>query len=68
MKKLNPDIALWIVCLVFAAIFGVILLALLWYFLAFIFGLAAKCGVWVLFPGAGCLIFSAIQILAMHNK
>lgn len=66
--KLNPDIALWIVLTVFGIIFSGILLALLWYFLAFIIGLASKCGVWVLFLGAGCLIFSAIQILAMHNK
>ena len=66
--KLNPDIALLIVLIVFGVIFGGILLALLWYFLAFIVGLAAKCGWWVLFLGAGILAFSAIEILAGHNK
>lgn len=66
--KLNPDIALLIVLIVFGVIFGGILLALLWYFMAFIIGLASKCGVWVLFLGAVVLFFSGIEILAMHNK
>ena len=66
--KLNPDIALLIMLIVFGVIFGGILLALLWYFLTFIIGLASKCGVWVLFLGAGILAFSAIEILAGHNK
>lgn len=66
--KLNPNIALLIVLVVVGLIFSGILLALLWYFLAFIIGLAAKCGVWVLFLGAVVLFFSGIEILAMHNK
>ena len=66
--KLKPDIALLIVLIVFGVIFGGILLALLWYFLAFIVGLAAKCGWWVLILGAVVLFFSGIEILAMHNK
>ena len=66
--KLNPDIALLIVLIVFGIIFGGILLALVWYFLAFIIGLSSKCGVWVLFLGAGILTFCAIEMLAGHNK
>lgn len=66
--KLNPNIALLIVLIVVGLIFSGILLALLWYFLAFIIGLASQCGVWVLFLGAGLLTFSAIEILAGHNK
>ena len=63
-----PDVALFIMLAVFCLIFGGILLALLWYFMAFIIGLASKCGVWVLFLGAVVLFFSGIEILAMHNK
>lgn len=66
--KLNPDTGLLIVLIVFGVIFGGTILALLWYFLAFIIGLASKCGVWVLFLGAVVLFFSGIEILAMHNK
>lgn len=66
--KLNPNIALLIVLIVVGLIFSGSLLALLWYFLAFIIGLAFKCGVWVLFLGAVVLFFSGIEILAMHNK
>ena len=66
--KLNPDIALLIVLIVFGVIFGGILLALLWYFLAFIIGLASKCGWGVLILGAVVLFFSGIEILATHNK
>lgn len=66
--KLNPDIALLLMLIVFGVIFGGILLALLWYFLAFIIGLASKCGCWVLILGSVLLTFSAIQILARHNK
>lgn len=63
-----PDLALFIMLAVFGLVFGGILLALLWYFMAFIIELASKCGVWVLFLGAGLLTFSAIEILAGHNK
>ena len=66
--KLNPNIALLIVLIVVGLIFSGSLLALLWYFLAFIIGLASQCGVWVLFLGAVVLFFSGIEILAMHNK
>lgn len=66
--KLNPDIALLIMLIVFGVIFSGALLALLWYFVAFIVGLAAKCGWWVLILGAGILAFSAIEILAGHKK
>lgn len=66
--KLNPDIALLIMLIVFGLIFSGALLALLWYFVAFIVGLAAKCGWWVLFLGAVVLFFSGIEILAGHNK
>jgi hypothetical protein len=66
--KLNPDIALLIMLIVFGVILGVILLALVWYYLAFIVELAAKCGWGVLILGAGILTFCAIEILAGHNK
>lgn len=66
--KLNPKISLLIVAAIYIVIFGIIGMALLWYFVAFIVGLASKCGAWVLFLGAICLTFSTLKILALHNK